>query len=127
MSLTTQQVDRMAAIGNNMFSWGPADDSQRLKYPIVGEVIDVNGDWWDVRDVRDTRHGFDLCFGTPGNDHGAYRGGPPRLIATKPLWDFWEANQAKGHGFLYDLPAGRSTITRVRKRLGLGVETGRKR
>ncbi|MBV8866308.1 MAG: hypothetical protein JO210_13025 [Acidobacteriaceae bacterium] len=88
------------------------------KYPILGEVKDVDGDLWDVRDVRDTRHGFDLYFGTPVNNHGAYRGGLPRLIATKALQDFWEAHRTQGWGFLYDLPAGRTTLKRVRKRLG---------
>jgi len=59
-----------------------------------------------------------LYFGTPANNHGAYRGGLPRLIATKPLHDFWEVNRACGHGFFFDLPAGRTTLKRVRKRLG---------
>jgi hypothetical protein len=123
---TGLRVNRLTAIGNNMFSCGPADESRSgprrgakpLRFPIQGEIIDVNGDWWDVRDVRSTTHGFDLCFGAPANDHGAFRGGLPRLIATKPLWDFWEANQTKGHGFLFDLPAGSTTLKRLRRRLG---------
>jgi hypothetical protein len=89
-----------------------------LKFPICGQVIDVNGDLWDVRDVRDTKYGFDLHFGTPANDHGAFRGGMPRLIATRSLRTFWEVNRTKGHGFLFDLPAGRTTLKRIRKRLG---------
>lgn len=126
---------RLAAIGNNMFSCGP-DDSRlkgrpkprvwQLKYPVVGEVIDVNGDWWDVRDVRSTRHGFDLCFGNPANERGVFDSGLPRLIATKPLWDFWEANQTKSNGFLYDLPAGRTTLKRLRKRLGFNFNEDRR-
>jgi len=90
----------------------------KRKYPIVGQVRDLDGDLWDIRDVRDTKHGFDLYFGTPANDHGAYRGGPPRQIATNALRKFWQVNRTKGHGFLYDLPAGRTTLKRVRKRLG---------
>jgi len=57
-------------------------------FPICGEVKDVDGTLWDVRHVRNTRHGFDLCLGTPANDHGAFRGGLPRLIATEGLRDF---------------------------------------
>lgn len=88
------------------------------KYPVIGEVRDLDGHWWDVREIRDTRHGFDLYFGTPANNHGAYRGGLPRLIATKALQDFWHANRTTGRGFLFDLPAGRTTLKRARKRLG---------
>jgi len=135
MSLTTQfeeidqpvPVNRLVAAGNNMFSCGPEDEARHKgravrgkppMFPIVGEVIDVNGDWWDVRNLRDTKHGFDLCFGSPASDHGVFSSGPPRLIATKPLWDFWDANRTKSHGFLFDLPAGRTTLKRLRRRLG---------
>jgi hypothetical protein len=118
-------MNALENVERNMFSSGPVNPSsvryrgpKRLMFPICGEVKDVDGVWWDVRDVRDTRHGFDLCFGTPANDHGAFRGGLPRLIATEALRDFWEANSIKGHGFLYDLPAGRTTLKRVRGRLG---------
>ncbi len=88
-------------------------------YPIVGQARDVHGHLWDIRDVRETRHGFDLYFGTPADDHGVYRGGLPRLIATKALYDFWDANRTRSHGFLFDLPAGRTTLKRVRRRLGI--------
>jgi len=87
-------------------------------YPIVGQAKDVEGQLWDIRDVRETRHGFNLHFGTPADDHGAFRGGSPRLIATKGLVDFWNANRTRGHGFLFDLPAGRTTLKRARRRLG---------
>jgi hypothetical protein len=137
MPLTDQPIDESDAgkqpscvnalenVERNMFSSGPVRPSsiklrgpKRLMFPVCGEVKDVDGTLWDVRDVRDTRHGFDLRFGTPANDHGAFPCGPPRLIATGALRDFWEANQIKGHGFLFDLPAGRSTLKRVRRRLG---------
>jgi hypothetical protein len=100
--------------------------ARRLMFPICGEVRDVNGDWWDVRDVRDTRHGFDLCFGTPARDHGSFGGGLPRLIATKPLWDFWDANRTQGNGILFDLPAGRTTLKRVRARVGFNFVDDRR-
>jgi hypothetical protein len=84
---------------------------------ILGQVVDVEGGLWDVRQIRDTHHGFDLLFGSPARP-GIYRGGLPRLIATRPLADFWEANQTKHSGILFDLPAGRTTLKRVRRRLG---------
>ena len=89
-----------------------------LKFPICGQVQDVDRTLWDVRDVRTTKHGFDLHFGTPADEHGSYRGGLPRLIATKELWNFWDDNRSRGDGLLYDLPAGRTTLKRVRRRLG---------
>jgi len=127
---------RLTAMEDNMLRTGPVYEpwhkrravpgARRLMFPVCGEVTDVNGDWWDVRDVRDTRHGFDLCFGTPARDHGAYHGGLPRLIATKPLWDFWDANRTQGNGLLYDLPAGRTTLKRVRARLGFNFVDDRR-
>ena len=86
-------------------------------YPVCGQVKDVEEILWDVRDVRTTKHGFDLHFGSPAENHGAYRGGLPRLIATRALRNFWETNRLEGHGFLFDLPAGRTTLKRVRRRL----------
>ena len=88
------------------------------KPTIFGQVRDVDGGLWDVRQIRDTKHGFDLLFGSPTPRLGSYRGGFPRLIATQPLVDFWETNRAKHGGILFDLPAGRTTLKRVRHRLG---------
>ena len=86
---------------------------------ILFTVTDVEGSLWDVRTVRDTKHGFDLLFGSPSASHlGTYRGGLPRLIATQPLYDFWMANRTKHNGTMFDLPAGRTTLKRVRQRLG---------
>jgi hypothetical protein len=90
------------------------------KCPILGETRDVNGYLWDIRDIRATKHGFDLYFGTP-NDHGAHRvcGNRRTMIVTEPLANFWYDNRLKGDGFLFDLPAGRSTVKRARRKLGL--------
>lgn len=49
---------------------------------ILGQVRDVEGSLWDVRQIRDTKHGFDLLFGSPEPRLGSYKGGLPRLIAT---------------------------------------------
>lgn len=90
----------------------------KRKSTILGRVRDVEGVPWDVREIRDTKHGFDLLFGSPAPRLGSYRGGLPRLIATRPLMDFWEANRTKHDGVLYDLPAGRTTLKRLRHRFG---------
>jgi hypothetical protein len=85
---------------------------------ILVTLTDVEGSVWDVRQIRDTKHGFDLLFGSPASHLEAYRGGLPRLIATQPLYDFWMANRTKHNGAMFDLPAGRTTLKRVRRRLG---------
>ncbi len=88
------------------------------KFPVLGRVRDVEGGLWDVRDIRDTMYGFDLLFGSPQRRLGSYRGGLPRLIATRSLIDFWDDNRTRRNGVMFDLPAGRTTLKRVRRRLG---------
>ncbi len=90
----------------------------RNKYPACGQVRDVDGRLWDVRDVRNTKHGFDLLFGSLASRLGRWGCGLPALIATQPLVDFWETNRTKHNGMINDLPAGRTTLKRVRSRLG---------
>ncbi len=85
---------------------------------IVGQVTDVEGRKWDVCDVRPTKHGFSLLFGVPEVDQGVLYGLNASLIATEELWHFWDANRTELHGFLFDLPAGRTTLKRMRSRLG---------
>ena len=70
---------------------------------ILFQVEDVEGGTWGVKQARETKHGFDLLFGVPV-DHGSYRGGLARLIATKELTDFWDGNRTRHDGFLFDLP-----------------------
>jgi hypothetical protein len=89
------------------------------QFPKVGEIRDVDGHLWDVRDIRSTKYGFNLCYGTLANDPIPYGGGGlPRLIDTEALRDFWDANRTTHCGLLFDLPAGRTTLKRARKRLG---------
>lgn len=90
----------------------------KRKATILGQVRDVEGGLWDVRELRDTKHGFDLLFGSPVHHLGSYGGGLPRLIATRSLKNFWEVNRTKRDGVIFDLPAGRTTLKRVRRRLG---------
>ncbi len=94
---------------------------KRYKFPIVGQVRDAVGSLWHVRDIRDTRHGFDLLFGSPDSHLENYPTRLPSLIATRPLIDYWEAHRTSRRGEIYDLPAGRTTIKRVRRRLGFNV------
>jgi hypothetical protein len=96
--------------------------TRNRKFPIIGQTKDVNGDIWDIREVRTTEHGFDLHFGNPANDHGAFTGGLPRLIDTPELYNFWNKNRLKGNGFLFHLPAGRTTLKRARRRLGFNFD-----
>jgi hypothetical protein len=88
------------------------------KFPVRGQVRDVNGALFDVRDARVTKHGFDLPLGTPDNRHGLYSSNRPELILTTALRDFWRENRTKYRGFLFDLPACQKTLSRARKRLG---------
>lgn len=90
----------------------------KRKYPVLGQVRDVEGGLWDVREIRDTKYGFDLLFGSPVSRIENEQNGLPRLIATKPLKEFWEVNRTKHGGVIFDLPAGRTTLKRVRRRLG---------
>lgn len=85
------------------------------KSVVVGQVADVEGFRWDVCDVRPTKYGFALLYGVREDDHP---GGRHHLIATDELYRFWDANRTKSHGFLFDLPGGRTTLKRMRKRLG---------
>lgn len=83
----------------------------------LGQVRDAEGGrLWDVYQVRETKHGFDLLFGFRVT--GCAQWGLPRLITTQPLVDYWEANKTRRDCVIYDLPAGRTTLKRVRHRLG---------
>ncbi|MDQ6733257.1 MAG: hypothetical protein M3Z35_03940 [Nitrospirota bacterium] len=118
-SAAERQTRTATSSARSARSWGPKRGTDKRKFPVIGEVKDVYNHLWDIRDIRDTKHGFDLYFGAPANNHGSYRGGLPRLITTNALRDFWHANRTEGHGLLFDLPAGRTTLKRARRRLGL--------
>ena len=89
----------------------------KMKYPVLYQVRDVDNDLWDVRDVRPTKHGFDLLYGSRVYRLTNHRNGPG-LIVTKQLFDYWQANKTKREGVLFDLPAGRTTLKRARSRYG---------
>ena len=94
---------------------------KKYNYPIIGETKDVEDRWWWVRQVRETKHGFDLLFGTPISASGSYPTGFPGIIATQPLLDYWEVNKTRHDSTINDLPAGRTTLKRVRHRYGFHV------
>ena len=97
---------------------------KQYKYPPSGEQVwDVDHCLWDVRESRATKHGFELLFGSPANTPlGSSVSGLPRLIATPTLRNYWEQNRTKRHGEVFlKLPAGRTTLKRVRRRLGFNV------
>jgi hypothetical protein len=95
----------------------PKPPARKYKYPVLSQVRDVENDLWDVHDVRATRHGFDVLYGSPiyrlSNHHNG-----PCLIVTKELFAHWEANKTRRDGVLFDLPIGRTTLKRARRRFG---------
>lgn len=80
----------------------------------ICQIRDVHGVNWDVRQIRPTKHSFFLFFGSPV---GKPWSSIPCIIATRELRDFWESNRTRHDGFIYDLPAGRTTLKRIRQRL----------
>lgn len=92
------------------------ETKDRKNIPVLFQTTDHEGKLWDVTQARETKHGFDLLMG--------YRSGPEfnfspsRVIATAELTAFWEKNKCCYEGLTYDLPAGRTTLKRVRQRLG---------
>jgi hypothetical protein len=91
----------------------------KRKYPVLGQVEDFQDDLWDVREIRDTKHGFEIMYGSPARPCAkGSPGGPRRLILTRELAAYWEANKTRHDGVLFDLPAGRTTLKRARARLG---------
>lgn len=98
----------------------------RDKAIVLSHVHDVEGRLWGVKDVRTTKYGFNLLFGSPEVRPGVYDRGLPRLIATQELVDFWETNRLNlRDGIRFDLPAGRTTLKRMRGRLGFNYQDDR--
>jgi hypothetical protein len=93
-----------------------AIQTRSFKYPVIGQTKDVNGRVWDIREVRSTRHGFDLYFGNPATGAGSIGG--RALIYTPELYNFWDTHRTGLDGLRFDLPAGRTTLKRARHRLG---------
>jgi hypothetical protein len=86
------------------------------KHPKLGEVTDFYGELWDIRQIRPTHHGFDAFYGSRASQRDLTSN--LHLIPTPELHHFWDMNRAKPNGLIYDLPAGRTTLKRARKKLG---------
>ena len=94
------------------------------KATIIGTSRDFEGFVWDVRESRPTNHGFDLLLGWPFLGAEPQRGkgfGGPRIIPTRELQAYWDGNQLARDGAIYDLPAGRTALKRVRALFGFNL------
>jgi len=86
------------------------------KATIIGEAKDVFGVVWDVRERRDTNHGFRLEIGWPRNAQRGRGGRGVATIITPNLSDYMQITVRLKD---VDLPVGRNTIKRIRKDLDL--------
>ena len=84
---------------------------------ILYETPDAEGWAWDVREERDTEHGFPILLGWPtGVPRGQAGCGGPAAIPTTPLVAYMQLHRdAPGQ---MQLPLGKHTITRLRRLLG---------
>ena len=85
------------------------------KATIIGEALDIHGNAWDVRESRETGHGWPLLIGWPQSVQRGRGGQGPTVIATDPLIDYLGANRLKD----LDLPIGRTAIIRLRRLAGI--------
>lgn len=83
---------------------------------IIGKVKDAWGDRWDVREERETEHGFKVLLGWPAGQRGKGHGGP-RVILTKRLVAHLERHRRNAFEEM-QLPIASGTIKRLRKQLG---------
>jgi len=83
---------------------------------VLRQIVDVWGDTWDVREERDTPHGWPVCLGWPtGMPRGRGSGGP-RVVITTPLAEHFERHRMAPGGL--SLPIGSTAIKRIRRLLG---------
>jgi len=132
-NITPQHPGRRASNNNDNGKVDPPSPPPAPYNPITEikrqkrweQIFDVDGSLWDVREARATKHGFDLLFGLPATSGLGRFIGPIRLIATPALVSYWHAHRTV-EGAIYDLPAGRTTIKRLRSRLRLNFFTDRR-
>lgn len=86
---------------------------------LIGHAVDYWGDTWDVRESRDTPHGWPVLLGWPaGVPRGRGGAGGPTVIVTPELAAYFEGLR----GFRrppIGLPVGRSAIKRIRRLLAI--------
>lgn len=86
------------------------------KATIVGEAKDVFGVVWDVRERRETNHGFMLEIGWPRSAQRGRGGRGVAAIITPKLANYIHATPRLRD---IDLPVGRNTIKRIRRELNI--------
>jgi hypothetical protein len=85
---------------------------------IIGQVTDAFGDGWDVRERRQTLHGWDVCLGWPhGQPKGGHGSGGPQVIPTAELVAHLETHRRSNFAAM-QLPIGAGAIKRLRRMLG---------
>lgn len=86
---------------------------------ILRQVEDIWGDLWDVREERQTPHGWPLCLGWPAKAaRGKGGGGGPRAIVTEPLTTYLASVRHDPACAVAELPLGRTALKRLRAVLG---------
>lgn len=83
---------------------------------IIGQIKDITGEVWDVREERPTPHGFAVLLGWPRSAQRGQGGGGVRVILTTALADYLAAHQLAPKDM--DLPIAANTVKRLRKLLG---------
>jgi len=91
--------------------------------PMLFQVPAFDGTFYDVYESRPTKHGFDLLFGYPTKAHRRIyaKYNKTGLIPTAELVAYWEAHRIEDY-VNFDLPAGETTLKRLRQRLGFNVK-----
>ena len=106
--------EQLAATGVSACDTGDA----ALPEPLYEQIIDVVGSVWNIRQSRPSKHGFPLLFGYPAFTPSYRRkpAGKYHLIATPALLKYWQNCPQKNED-IFDLPAGASTLARLRQSL----------
>ena len=83
---------------------------------IIGLATDVWGRQWDVRERRDTSHGFTVSIGWPsGEPRGGGVGRGVAVVMTPPLAQYITDTRQRD----IDLPIGITAVKRLRSALGV--------
>lgn len=85
------------------------------KAQIIGWAVDVWGGGWDVRERRETAHGWSIEVGWPDDEQRGRGGHGVAVILTQPLAQHLTDTRPRD----LRLPIGGSTVKRLRSELGL--------
>ncbi len=84
---------------------------------IIGQIEDIDGVLYDVRERRPTEYGWDICLGWPkGVVRGKGGAGGPRVILTHNLVAYLDEQKAATSRI--NLPIGITAIKRLKRLLG---------